>query len=322
VNPQTLEALRERLADKLRMDAFRVAAERVCAERSICVLGSGLGELSLLALRAGAARVFALEEDPVLIELSQELHERHGYGASRFFPMLGRSHQVELPERVDVVMADPFAPIGVAADMHFALEDALHRFAKPGAIFVPESISRRVALARPRVFTRECEFWDADLYLRYGLDFGALLDIVRSRERRLKLRVDELASEWCPLPELVFADRKSHARRAEAVLEVTKPGTATGFCLAFEARLCEGVELRTLPGAPATHWDQGFVPFPTPLGCGEGDLVVVEILHASDFESGAELRTRVSLIPAPRAEAYRARRRTEDDGGIDADSAG
>ncbi len=306
---QKLEHFRERLADRLRMQAFRSAAERCCPGRTVCVLGSGLGELSLFALRAGASRVFALEADPEVLEYSRDLHARHGFGASSFFPICGRSFEVELPERVDVVFADPFSSIGIAADMHFALEDALHRFAKPGAVFVPEAISRRLALARPRVFNRECEFWDADLYLKYGLDFGALLDVVRSRERRLKLRVDELASEWSPLPELIFADRSSHAQPATALLEVRKPGALTGFCLAFEARLCEGVMLRTLPDAPLTCWDQGFVPFSTPLGCGEGDIVAVEILHASDWESGAELHTRVQLVPAPRAEAFRESRR-------------
>ncbi len=287
------------------MQAFAAAAAQSCAGRTVCVVGSGLGELSLLALRAGAARVFALEEDPELLELSQDLHARHGFGAASFVPILGPSHQVELPERVDVVLADPFSSIGLASDMHFALEDALHRFAKPGTVFIPESIARHVALARPRVFSRECEFWDADLYLQHGLDFGAVLDVVRSRERRLKLRLDELASEWTPLPELVFSERQSHVRRAQALLEVKKPGTASGFCLAFEAQLCPGVVLRTLPGAPPSCWDQGFVPFSTPLGCGEGDLVVVELLHATDWESGSELRTRIQLVPAPRAEAFR-----------------
>jgi predicted RNA methylase len=304
VDQRTLDAHRAMLADRVRMRAWREAIERVCPGQVVCEIGVGLGPLSLLALRAGASRVYGIERDPEALGIAQAVLARHGYGASRFVPVVGDSRQVDLPERVGVVLSDLLTSAALGANLHRVLEDAWRRFARPDARILPASLRVFAALARPRVFARECEFFDADLYLEHGMDYADVLDVVRSANRTLKLRADELASPWEELHRTEFADRSSHGRAPRALLRVHKPGTVTGFCVAFEATLDGEARLCNLPDREATHWDQGFCPFLQPLACGEGDLVVLEVSVPSDDRPRVDLRGRIQHVPAPRVARF------------------
>ncbi len=292
------------LADRVRMRAWREAIASACPGQVVCEIGVGLGPLSLLALRAGASRVYGIERDPEALGIAQAVLARAGYGASRFVPVAGDSRQVDLPERVGVVLADLLTSAALGANLHRVLEDALHRFARPEARILPASLRVFAALGRPRVFARECEFWDADVYLEHGMDFTDVLDVARAANRTLKLRADELASDWEELHHTAFADRSSYGRPARALLRVQKPGTVTGFCVAFEALLAGDAALSNLPGREATHWDQGFCPFREPLACGEGDLVVLEVSVPSDDRPRVDLAGRLQHVPAPRVAEF------------------
>lgn len=292
------------LADRVWMRAWREALARICPGQVVCEIGAGLGPLSLLALRAGASRVYGIERDPEALGIAQAVLARHGYGASRFVPVLGDSRGVGLPERVGVVVADLLTSAALGQNLHRVLEDALHRFARPDAVFAPASLGVFAALARPRVFARECEFWDADLYLEHGLDYTDVVEVARAANRTLKLRPDELASSWEELQRIAFHERSSYGRASRALLRVRKPGTVTGFCVAFEAVLAGDAVLSNLPGREATHWDQGFCPFPQPLACGEGDLVVLEVSVPSDDRPRVDLAGRIQHVPAPRVAEF------------------
>ena len=89
------------MADPVRMRAYQQAIERSCRGKSVCEIGVGLGPLSLMALQAGAKRVYGIEMDAAALEVARRIIARNGFDASRFVPIHGMSHQVELPERGD-----------------------------------------------------------------------------------------------------------------------------------------------------------------------------------------------------------------------------
>ena len=242
-----LRRARKALSDPVRLHAYQAALEQVCSGKVVCEIGVGVGALSLIALRLGAAHVYGIDADPDALQLASQVIARNGFEPDRFTAVRGHSTRVDLPERVDVVVADVLEPAALGKNVFATLEDARRRFAKPDAVFVPSEIELRVALVRPRAFQAECEFWDADLFCKFDMDFGDVVPLLRKRKRMLKLRSDELASDWQTLKRVELASiRGNHAPDA-VVLEVRKPGSIDGVCFAYDAALIDGVRIGNLP---------------------------------------------------------------------------
>jgi SAM-dependent methyltransferase len=105
-------------------------------------LGAGTGVLGFLALQAGAARVYAIERDPI-IRLARSLARENGFeGRTRF--IRGDALSVRLPERADVVVSDMVGRLGIDEGMATAVA-AARRFLKPQGRFVPQRAELWVA---------------------------------------------------------------------------------------------------------------------------------------------------------------------------------
>src|SRR5262245_18149455 len=93
------------LRDEMRVEAYEQALiKAVKAGDVVADVGAGTGLLSMIACRAGAARVYAIEETWI-IDLARTLIEANGY-ADRIILMRGNSARINLPSRVDVVVSE------------------------------------------------------------------------------------------------------------------------------------------------------------------------------------------------------------------------
>ena len=107
-----LDEHRQYLADTARVSAFRQAIEEIVTPGDVVLdLGAGTGILGLMACRAGAKRVYAVDEGPI-IGLAHEVAAANGF-QDRITHVKGLSTRVELPERVDVVLADQIGRFGL-----------------------------------------------------------------------------------------------------------------------------------------------------------------------------------------------------------------
>ena len=106
-------------------------------------IGTGTGLLSYFACQAGAARVYAIEEGPV-VNLAREMAKLNGFDDRvEFFNDL--SYRVELPERADVLITETLWNFGIGEGMIGFLADARRRFLKPEARIIPGSVDLHVA---------------------------------------------------------------------------------------------------------------------------------------------------------------------------------
>ena len=110
---------------------------------SVADLGSGSGVLGLLCLQAGAGRLFAVDDSDML-EVAREALTRSGYGDGSAF-IRGKSSQIELPERVDMVICDHVGYFGFDYGVVEFFADARKRFLKPGGNLTPASIRLNIA---------------------------------------------------------------------------------------------------------------------------------------------------------------------------------
>ena len=106
-------------------------------------VGTGTGLLAYFACQAGAARVFAIEEGPV-VNLAREIATVNGF-ADRVEFFNDRSYRVELPERADVLISETLWNFGVGEGMVGFLADARLRFLKPGARAIPAGVDLHIS---------------------------------------------------------------------------------------------------------------------------------------------------------------------------------
>lgn len=162
------------LLDRVRVDAYaRAIAATVRPGDVVVDLGTGSGVLAMLAARAGARRVYAVERTGA-IALARALIAHN------------RLADVVVPVRADVEGLDdlPEAPRVIVAELlgHFAPAEDVHRlyrlarrWARPDAVTIPASYQLVFAAARPAALARELAAV-ADVA---GLDLAPLADRLR-----------------------------------------------------------------------------------------------------------------------------------------------
>ena len=107
---QMLNEHRGYLSDTVKLQQYQKAiAQSIRPGDVVLDLGCGTGILGLLALKAGAGRVYGIDETSI-IEVARQTFAQAGYGDQSIF-IRGNSFEVELPEKVDVILCDHVGPL-------------------------------------------------------------------------------------------------------------------------------------------------------------------------------------------------------------------
>jgi SAM-dependent methyltransferase len=136
------------LVDRERTLGFRRAVEQVVRPGDVVVeVGAGTGILTLFAAAAGAAKVYAVEIDPVLARCLRETVEANGY-AGTVEVVEGDALTVDLPSEVDVVIAE-LVETGLLDEMQVAVLNGLHArgVVGPRTRLVPQTYTTSLRLA-------------------------------------------------------------------------------------------------------------------------------------------------------------------------------
>ena len=116
---------RDLLLHRDRVKAVRRAVEAVVREGDrVLEVGAGLGTFSLFAAEAGAARVWAVDGDPIIL-VGKAIAAANGYG-DRIEFIRGWIPDVRLPERADVMIFEDF-PTQLLNAETFHLLQSMHR---------------------------------------------------------------------------------------------------------------------------------------------------------------------------------------------------
>ena len=127
------------ISDRIRVERFKSAIDRIVKPGDrVADVGCGFGVLGLLCLRAGAARVWGINSSGA-IEIARETLARAGFG-DRYVCIPGKSHHVEVPEPVDIVICDHVGCLGIDYGIIDTLRDAQKRFLRAGGKIVPSCI--------------------------------------------------------------------------------------------------------------------------------------------------------------------------------------
>lgn len=263
------------LADLARLRAYQEAIQRsVSPGATVLDLGSGTGVLGLFACRAGARHVYAVDGSPMLAVARQVL--RANGVADRVTFVAGHSQAIELPERVDVVVADQLGTFGVEAGLFEAFADARRRHLAPGGVLVPGRVALEVApVAWPERWA-EVAFWDDG---PEGVDLASVARLARHQRAFGTVEADHLLGPAAAVASLDPGDPGALPVRARVRMEVERAGELHGLAGWCTAELVPGVAVSTSPlAADRLQRSNVFLPIDEPVAVEPGHVVEAELL--------------------------------------------
>lgn len=272
-----LEVHRTMVHDRVRTEAFRRAINAVVRPGDVVLdVGAGSGILSLFAARAGASRVYAVEATTIAV-LAEELAAVNG--VSDIVQVIeGDVLDVELPERVDVIVSEWLGGFGIDEGMLVPVIAARDRWLKPGGTMIPQSVTAWTALVNDRYVGEALQFLRDE---PYGLRLDGMIEmtvneIFYSGTFR-HLAADDQRSEssvlWTTDAAQVTLEEAQAPHEAETLLPVHHHGWANALALWFSTELAPGTSLSIGPGDLPTHWGMTTAPLRAPVELAPGTIV-------------------------------------------------
>lgn len=256
------------IADEIRMKAYWEALRHTVRPGSVVLdVGTGTGVFAMLACQLGARRVYAVEPDSA-IQVARELASANGYADRiRFFeaPM----EEVELGERVDVLISDMRGVLPFSGTQLRVLAEARHRFLKPGGTMIPLRDEIWAApIEAPELYRRNVESWVEN---RWGVDMEAARRLVVNSAWPVSSVRPTLLGDPLRVGTVDYHDLRDPSLRAQVRWPITHPGTAHAFLLWFKATLAEGIEFSTGPDGEELVYGRICLPLAAPVEVAEGD---------------------------------------------------
>jgi protein arginine N-methyltransferase 1 len=291
-----LDEHREYLSDPVRLEAYERAIPEVVRPGDVVLdLGAGTGILGLLACRAGAARVYAVEETS-LIGLTRELARANGFG-DRVVHLKGHSSHLSLPEPVDVAVCDQIGRFGLEAGVIQFYDDVRRRLLKPGGRLIPSALELWVAPAERPDLAAQIEFW---MSRPLGFDFTPARAIAANTGYPCAFGPADLLAVPALCGRIDLTREAPRPIRLEARLSIARAGVLHGIGGWFAAALSPSVAMTNSPlAASRINRRNVFFPIDRPVEVAPGDEVRVS-MQARPEDPVVTWRVEVGPASAPR----------------------
>jgi SAM-dependent methyltransferase len=270
---QVLEEHRHYLADRTRVRKYAAAIAHVVRPGDVVIdLGAGTGILGLLALRAGARRVYAIDASPA-IELARAIAAANGV-ADRVVFVRDRSTRARLPELADVVVGDQLGAFGYGAGVLEYFADARTRLLKPGGRTIPSMLTFVVAPVQGAACRSRVSWWARDIE---GCSLAPIGDIAAASSHAVALTAADLVSAPVHGGQ-VPCDENPPLLRIAASTVAGRDASIDGIGAWFEADLGGGITMTNGPlDAERIDREQLLYPLARPVPAMNGDRVDMSI---------------------------------------------
>ncbi len=280
-----IELQRRMVSDRPRTNAFAAAIREVVQPGYIVLdVGTGTGILAMLAAKAGARHVHAVDLTDIA-DAAIDLVNANGL-SDQVEVFRGQASELQLDQKVDLIISEWLGNAAYTEGMLPAVLAARDHNLAPTGHMLPAGVRLLIApLDEPILYHSEGPgFWRAPIH---GLDFSSLQELELSQGRSIQIRI-ERAAVLAPGQAFLELDLKTAAAEdawfeGQLRFDSVRDGVLNGFCLWFEADLSPNVMLDTGPFSPETHWAQTYMSFPSrPVRAGERFEVRVEFSYDPD----------------------------------------
>ncbi len=248
----------EMLADKERVAPFRHAIERTCAGRRVLESGTGSAIFSILAAKAGAAHVYAVEVDPVVARFAQENIRKSGY--EKLITLINKDAlDITLAdldgERAQVVIAENLSTWQVTEPQILLMNYINVHLLTPHAVHIPEGVSNYLELAHTNY-----RFEDVvDLRTHYFIFTGLQEPLILS-ERVLFEKVD-------------FSQQCATTFQKKVMIEATSDGIGNSLRLTSPVQVYQDISF----GSSDSLMPPVVVPLEEDITVKKGDSVEITV---------------------------------------------
>jgi protein arginine N-methyltransferase 1 len=262
------------LLDEVRTHSFQQAIlDTVKPGNIVLDLGCGTGVLAFFACQAGANRVFAIESGEV-IESARMVSNQNGYEDQILF-IKGHSKDVELTERVDVIITETLGNFGVGEGILSAIVDARRRFLKPGGAIIPSAVELYVApVETAKVHRQIKDLWSRNLY---GLDYTPIRSLALNHPSRAEFRSEDMLAKHVKIANLNLAEFERDEFQGKATWEVNRKGILHGIAGWFAVDLSPGIRFSNFPPRQNSCWEHAFFPIERHVEVNKGDEIQATI---------------------------------------------
>lgn len=272
------------LADTARTGAYERAILATVRPGDVVVdLGCGSGILSFFACRAGAKRVYAIDEGPV-IELARGLARDNGF-EERIVFLNTHSSKADIGEPADVLVSETMGNNGFDEQITDAVAHARRAWLREGGAIVPRSVSLHAAPAELSAIHDTNAMW---LARPYGFDFASVARHAVNAFFPLDVGPEHLLAAGDELACVLLGDPVATIRGASE-FTIERDATLHGIAVWFHAELTPEIGITNEPPNPCRSWKQSFFPIAEPLRVCGGESVRINI----QTFGGVEWRWRV-----------------------------
>jgi hypothetical protein len=262
------------LIDRERLAAFERAIRKAVPAGGVVVdVGAGTGILSMMACRAGARRVYAIERGEIA-EIAAEVIRANAM-SDRITLLRGHSNAIVLPEPADVVVSEVIGNAGVDEGILGTLIDARERFLKREGTLIPRQLRVCVApVEMPETYEGTVDFWRSS---PAGFDFEKVAAMAANEPYRHGIHREALRGT----PSSAFTIDLERATEPFAegtcTFRIDRSCEIHGLALWFEAELVSGEILSNAPPNRTPNWAHFWLPVCPMRTVAEGDEMFVRL---------------------------------------------
>ena len=261
------------LGDGQKLNAYERALSSLIGDGRTVVLdlGAGSGILGLLAARAGARRVYAIDSGAI-IGPAREVAALNGFDEV-IHGLRVVSTELELADMVDIAVCDQIGGFVHDAGILHYFADVRARLLAPEGVLVPAGFELFVAPAQCDSVRKQLDLWRAE---PVGMDFGPFAELAVNTEHRIDAEDVRLLGPGVSIA-TIPSDHIGPIRGAGDVV-IDQVGCCDGFVGWFVADLGGGATLTNRPDAAdrMKRWCT-FYPLNTGIDVVSSDTVSIDV---------------------------------------------
>jgi protein arginine N-methyltransferase 6 len=167
----------EMIKDRVRTEAYRDAIlqhRQHIAGKVVVDVGCGTGILSIFCAQVGAKRVYAVDASEIALQANEVV--KANKLSDRIIVLHGRVEDVEINEKVDVIVSEWMGYMLLYESMLGSVITARDRWLKPGGLILPSTATLYIApVTHTERYSDSVDFWRNV----YGIDMSAMVPIAK-----------------------------------------------------------------------------------------------------------------------------------------------
>jgi type I protein arginine methyltransferase len=263
------------IVDRYRLDPYVQALKATIKPGAVVLeIGTGTGFFAVIACQFGAKKVYAIEPDDAISVARQVAIDNHCADRIEFIQAI--STQIDLPERVDVIISDLRGVVPLFQHHIGSISDARARFLAPGGVQIPQQDRIWATLINDPDYYKQkylSPWEDAP----YGCILSANRQFVTNTWQKHRLKPEQLLVEPQVWTTLDYTTAIESNVKATMTWKVDRSGTVHGIGMWFDTVLAEGIGFSNAPDRPECIYGNAFLPLSAPVDLVPGDRVSVTL---------------------------------------------